>query len=116
VKQTTNTRYRFKKSVWRIACFLSAFFLLACSAQNVISEKQMRVQNAADTVVAELLFDKELEKTASYHVRKNGFVALHFDKSVADKVYTEVVESLRANPAISGVYAEQEGNEVCALP
>lgn len=98
-----------------IACLFLALLLTACTANNVISEKQMRVQNAADSVVAEMLFDKELEKTASYHVRKDGFVALHFDESVSDKIYTEVVKSLRASPTISGVYAEQAGNEVCAL-
>jgi len=99
-----------------IVCLFFALILTACTSNNVISDKQMRLQNAADTAVSETLFDRELEKVAPYHVRKNGFVALHFDESVSDKTYTEVVKSLRANPAISGVYAEQAGDEVCALP
>lgn len=96
---------------------IAALFLLltACSANDVLTAEEMKIQNAADAAVAGILFDKELEKTASYHVRKNGSVALHFDKSVTSTVYTEVVNTLRANPAISAVYAEQEGKEVCPL-
>ena len=89
--------------------------LTACSASNELTIEEIKIQNAADAAVAEILFDKELEKTASYNVRKNGSVALFFDKSVSNKVYTEVVNSLRANPAVSAVYAEQEGKEVCPL-
>jgi hypothetical protein len=98
-----------------VCLFCAILTLAACSANNVLTAEEIKIQNAADTAVAETLFDRELEKTASYHVRKSGFVALHFDKSVSDKVYTEVVKSLRANPAISGVYAEQEGKEICPL-
>jgi len=93
----------------------SLLWLTACTPSNVLTEEEIKIQNAADAAVAETLFEKELEKTASYNVRKTGYVALHFDKSVSDKVYTEVVKSLRDNPAISGVYAEQEGKEVCPL-
>lgn len=94
-------------------CIISV--LAACSSNNVLTPEEIKTQNAADTVVAETLFEHELEKTASYHVRKNGSVAIHFDKSVTSTVYTKVVNTLRTNPAISAVYAEQEGNEVCPL-
>ena len=89
--------------------------LTACTPNNVLTLEEIAIQNAADRVVAETLFEREVEKTASYHVRKDGFVALHFDKTVSDKTYTNVVNALRANPAISGVYAEQAGKEVCPL-
>jgi len=89
--------------------------LTACSSQNVLTEQEIKTQNAADSVVAELLFEKELETTASYNVRKNGFVVIRFDKSVPNKTYTDVVSTLRGNDKISGVLAEQEGVEVCPL-
>lgn len=99
------------------AFFLSfcTALLIACSSQNVLTEQEIKIQNAADSVVAELLFEKELEVTASYNIRKNGFVVIRFDKSVPDKVYSEVVKTLRGNSKIAGVLAEQEGVEVCPL-
>ena len=89
--------------------------ITACSSQNVLTAQEIKIQNAADSVVAELLFEKELEVTASYHVRKNGVVVIRFDKSVPDTLYTEVVNTLRSNSKIAGVLAEQEGVEVCPL-
>ena len=89
--------------------------LTACTPSNVLTIEEIKIQNAADRVVAETLFERGLENTASYHVRKDGFVALHFDKSVTDSRFTDIVNTLRADPAISGVYAEQEGKEVCPL-
>ena len=60
--------------------------LTACSSQNVLTEQEIKTQNAADSVVAELLFEKELEVTASYHVRKtvNYF---HLHSPVSFKVH-----------------------------
>lgn len=90
--------------------------LAACSSQDVLTEQEVKDQLAADSVVTQLLFETELEDTASYHVRKDAFVVIRFDKSVPDKVYTRVVNTLRNNRQISGVRAEQEGVEVCRLP
>lgn len=106
---------KFSLHALNLLLLASLLWLTGCASSNVLTAEEIRIQNAADTVVAETLFERELDKTASYHVRKTGFVALHFDKSVSDKVYTDVVKALRANPAISGVYAEQEGKEVCPL-
>lgn len=98
-----------------LSFILCMFILTACSSQNVLTEQEIKTQNEADSAVAELLFEKELDITASYNVRKSGFVVIRFDKSVSEKVYTEVVRTLRSNSRISGVRAEQEGVEVCSL-
>lgn len=89
--------------------------LTACSSQNVLTEEEIKTQSAADSVVTELLFEKELTMTASYNVRKSGFVVIRFDKSVPSNVYTDIVNTLRKNKNIPGVQAEQEGVEVCPL-
>lgn len=98
-------------------CFLLTFIfaVIGCSSQNVLTEQEIKTQDDADNVIAELLFEKELTVTASYNVRKSGFVVIRFDKSVSDKIYTEVVRTLRNDNKIPGVYAEQEGVEVCPL-
>lgn len=90
--------------------------LAACSSNDVLTKEEIRIQNAADAEVANVLFDRELTDTASYNVHKNGHVVIRFDESVKSAVYTEVVDTLRANAAIKSVYAEQAGKEVCALP
>ncbi|MEJ2181885.1 MAG: hypothetical protein P8Y28_16075 [Gammaproteobacteria bacterium] len=99
--------------VFVILVVLCGAFLASCASENVLTEEEIRTQNAADTVVANLLFDRGLTNTASYNVHKNGYVVIHFDKSVKSSVYTDVVETLRANNATNGVYADQEGVEVC---
>jgi len=103
------------KSIFKIAAILYITILTGCSSQNVLTEEEIKTQNAADSVVAELLFEKELTLTASYNIRKSGFVVIRFDKSVPSNVYTEVVNTLRKNTNIPGVQAEQEGVEVCPL-
>lgn len=112
LKPRNSTNVTFSNSLPFIFCL---FMLGACSSQNVLTEQEIKTQNAADSIVAGLLFEKELETTASYNVRKNGAVVIRFDKSVSDKVYTEVVNTLRRNDKIPEVYAEQEGVEICAL-
>lgn len=103
------------KPAFKIIFIFCAILITGCSSQNILTEKEIKTQNAADSVVAELLFEKELEMTASYNVRKSGYVVIRFDKSVSNKVYTEVVNTLRDNNKIPGVHAEQEGVEVCPL-
>ena len=104
------------KPIIKLAVIFFIAILAGCSSQNILTEEEIKTQNDADSAVAELLFEKELEVTASYNVRKSGFVVIRFDKSVSDKVYTEVVRILRSNAKISGVRAEQEGVEICSLP
>lgn len=97
--------------------FISLLFLLtalsACGETNVLTKKEMAMQNKADAVVSAALFDHDMSETASYHVRKDGSIAIKFEESVTQKQYTKIVNLLRSNKAIEGVYAEQSGNEVC---
>ncbi|MBN4079017.1 hypothetical protein JYT26_00085 [Beggiatoa alba] len=104
------------KLFFAFATLLYITVLTGCSSPNILTEQEIKTQNDADSVVAELLFEKELNVTTSYNVRKNGFVVIRFDKSVPKKIYTEVVHRLRENTKVSGVFAEQEGTEVCRLP
>lgn len=103
------------ESAYKRAIILCIIILNGCSSQNVLTEQEIKIQNDADSVVAELLFEKELNVTASYNVRKDGFVVIRFDKSISNQMYTDVVHTLRSNNKISGVRAEQEGVEVCPL-
>ena len=103
------------KSIFKLAAILCITIIIGCSSQDVLTEEEIKTQNAADSVVAELLFEKELTLTASYNIRKSGFVVIRFDKSVPSNVYTDVVNTLRKNTYIHGVQAEQEGVEVCPL-
>lgn len=104
-----------KKIAYIFTIILCTTFLISCSSQDVLTEQEIKNQNAADSVVAELLFEKDLTLTASYNIRKSGFVVIRFDKSVPTNVYTDVVNTLRKNTQIPGVEAEQEGVEVCPL-
>lgn len=98
-----------------IIFFLIAGMLSGCSADNVVTKKQIARQNKVDVIVSNLLFDNELDETASYKVRKDGLVVIKFDKTVSEEKYTKVVNLLRSNSSISGVSAEQSGKEVCSL-
>jgi hypothetical protein len=93
----------------------SMVLLSACASEDILTQEELRIQNAADNAVATLLFEREMTATASYHVHKDGFVVIKFDKSVGAKTYTEVVQQLHASNHISGVRAEQMGKEVCPL-
>ena len=95
--------------------FSSVLFLTGCVSDQVLTEKERLIQYRADTVVAESLFERELEETASYNVNKNGRVVILFDVSVPFDQYNEAVEHLRNHPDVNGVYAEQNGVEVCPL-
>lgn len=65
--------------------------------------------------MAGILFENNLDQTASYHVHPDGSVVIKFGDSVSSGTYKKVVETLRSNPAIHGVRAEQNGVEVCSL-
>ena len=59
--------------------------------------------------------ENDQDETASYNIRNDGYVVIQFDSSVSEKNYTKVVEQLRSNNNIPGVWAEQNGVEVCPL-
>lgn len=91
-------------------------FLAGCASDQVISQEEMRVQDASATEVANVLFEKEMDNLASYNVRRDGYVVIKFDQSVPFAKYNDVVETLRSKKTISGVYAEQGGKQVCGRP
>ena len=97
--------------------FISLLSLLsACAADNVLTEEEMRIQSKADAAVANSLFDNNLDHKASYNISKSGTVVIKFSESVKNKDYTKIVNLLRSNTAITEVYAEQSGEEVCGRP
>ena len=103
------------KAVWYSLILLCLSSIAGCAGQQSLTQEEMAIQNRADAVVSNLLFEKELDQTASYNVRKDGFVVIKFDKSVPIETYTRVVETLRSSSDIRGVRAEQSGREVCKL-
>jgi len=90
--------------------------LYACAENTDITKEEMKVQSKSDAIVAGVLFENDLAEKASYHIRKSGSVAIQFSEDVSNKDYTKVVNKLRAIPSITGVYAEQGGQEVCGIP
>ena len=75
----------------------------------------MQLQSEADAIVANTLFEHDLNEQASYNVSKTGAVTIKFTESVKSKDYTKIVDLLRSNAAIDSVLAEQSGAEVCGL-
>ena len=96
--------------------YVLATLLLGCAADDVLTKKEIAIQGKADAVVANVLFDNDLNEKASYNVSKTGSVTIKFSESVKEKDYTKVVNLLRTNTAVDGVFAEQSGQEVCGLP
>ncbi|WP_156521188.1 hypothetical protein [Halothiobacillus diazotrophicus] len=94
---------------------LLAMQLAGCAAQQSLTQAEIQTQNKADAAVAGILFENNLDQTASYHVHPDGSVVIKFADSVSSSTYNKVVDTLRANPAIHGVRAEQNGVEVCSL-
>lgn len=94
---------------------LYGLFLSGCAGSNVVTKEEIEIQNKADVVVSGVLFDNDVDNSASYNIRKSGLVVIKFDDSVPKHTYTEVVNVLRSNSAITGVRAEQGGMEVCPL-
>ena len=95
--------------------FLVLGFFYGCSANNVLTKEEMKVQSKSDAIVSGVLFGNNLSEKASYNIRKNGFVAIKFSETVSKTNYTKIVNFLRLNSAINGVYAEQSGQEVCGF-
>jgi len=89
--------------------------LFACTADNVLTKENIETQKSSSKVVANVLFENDIDETASYNVRKDGYVVIQFDSSVSEDTYTKVVNQLRSNNDVSGVWAEQSGVEVCPL-
>lgn len=96
-----------------IAALLCLVVLYSCASENELTREQARRQQAIDEIVATTLFKRDLDSLASYNVHKDGVVVIKFDKSVTEKVYTDVVAELRANHSLTGVRAEQGGVEIC---
>jgi hypothetical protein len=95
---------------------LILLFISSCSTENELTAQEIATQNKADATVAEVLFDNELDTSASYNIRKNGDVIIKFNNSVSQKDYTKIVNTLRASSDINSVQAEQNGSNVCPLP
>lgn len=91
-------------------------FLVGCVTDMELTQDEIENQNKASAVVSEVLFEHDLSDSASYNIRKDGYVVIIFDDNVSDKNYTEVVRLLRTNVDIKGIRAEQFGVEVCGLP
>jgi len=100
------------KIVWMLTL---AAGIVGCTADNVLTKEEIEKQNNSSKVVTDVLFNNDLDQTASYNIRKDGYVVIQFDSSVSEKKYTEVVNQLRSNSSIPGVWAEQSGVEVCPL-
>jgi starvation-inducible outer membrane lipoprotein len=100
---------------WLPALILLLGLLLSGCASELISPEEMRVQEAASTEVANVLFDKDMDTTASFNVRRDGHVVIKFDSSVPFDRYNDVVQLLRSKKAIPSLYAEQGGREVCPM-
>lgn len=105
---------KYAHSSFALSLLVVISFLCGCASEQVLTQEEMRIQDAADTVVASVLFEKGMDSVASYNVRRDGYVVIKFDKSVSFEKYNDVVRTLRVSKAISGVYAEQGGVQVCA--
>ena len=89
--------------------------LSGCASDDILTKKEMAVQSKADTIVANTLFDNDMNDKASYNISKSGAVTIKFSESVSQKNYTKIVNLLRSNKSVDAVYAEQSGNEVCGI-
>lgn len=92
---------------------LGILLITGCASTEVLTEEERAKQDQVDSLVASALFEADLDTEASYNIRKDGVVMISFAESAKFEEYNNVVESLRANPAIGGIYAEQSGAEVC---
>ncbi len=92
---------------------LSILLVTGCASTEVLTAEERLKQDQVDSFVASALFEADLDTEASYNIRKDGVVMISFAESAKFEEYNSVVEKLRANPAVSGVYAEQSGAEVC---
>lgn len=105
-----------KQYFFIVVSWLAFLLLSGCASDQVISQEEMRIQDAAAAEVANVLFEKQMDNLASYNVRRDGYVVIKFDQSVSFANYNDVVETLRSKKTISAVYAEQGGKQVCGRP
>ncbi len=96
-----------------LSLLLVVSLLCGCASEHVLTQQEMRIQDAATTAVTHVLFEKGMDSVASYNVRRDGYVVIKFDQSVPFEKYNDVVHTLRGSRVISGVYAEQGGVQVC---
>lgn len=96
------------------AFFFALLFLTACQS-NELTQEELEIQNNADSEVAAILFEYELDNHASYNVHKDGSVIIKFDPTVSENTYTSIVDKLRNIPQIKGVYATQGDRQVCPI-
>lgn len=61
------------------------FQITACSNQNSLTREQLEIQSRADSAASSVLFEHELDETASYNIRTDGFLVIKFPESVADE-------------------------------
>jgi len=76
-------------SFWR-GLSICIFFVLtaaACNTTESLTKEELAVQNAADTQVAMVLFERDLDKAASYNVHKDGYVVIKFKNDVPSADY-----------------------------
>jgi len=99
----------------KIIMVIALIMLFACVNQESLTPEEIKIQNRADAVVSNLLFENDLDEKASYNVHKDGFLVVKFADTVPSKQYTDIVNTLRSHPDINGVRAEQSGREVCPI-
>ncbi len=101
------------KAINKLVLLFSISILVGCVSNNVVTKEEVATQNRVDSAVSGVLFDNDMDKEASYNIRKTGHVVIKFDESVSSETYTRIVELLRKHVDIPSVYAEQGGVEVC---
>lgn len=57
-----------------LVIFLSVLY--GCGAENVLTKKEMAIQSKANLIVANTLFDNDMNDKASYHFSKKGTVTI----------------------------------------
>jgi hypothetical protein len=103
-------------NVIKLFCVLVlATSILSCTPDNLLTQEEVENQNRSSQVVTDVLFENDADEAASYNVRNDGYVVIQFDSSVSEKKYTRIVNQLRSSSNIPGVWAEQDGVEVCPL-
>lgn len=65
------------------------FLLIGCVTNNELTQGEIEVQNMAADAVSGILFDSNLEFSASCNIRKDGFVVIFFNDSDPENQYTQ---------------------------
>jgi len=92
----------------------ATLFLTLALLLGGIPARASDVEARASEAVANVLFDFDgSNEFVSYRVREDGFVDAVFARNTPEPLYNEIVEKLRANPAIAGVLAGR-GGPVCS--